>query len=995
VKEKPLKNVRRDRNTAKPTYNEVSAAFVRTEQTFERYLLADRIDLLNTMPKTIRDVRSQLDDTVCRFMQAFQGVQIVLRKVQNKNIYTMCRSDVETKSCVNEGECHEFLIAFLDTLESLMSVLTIENALYYKRIELVDSNDRTDHRIQEKDLANHDEDLQKKLESTIEGLRECLRFLNKNTADSVADFFLLRESNKELFATVNSVRVFGYVLRAYLKYILLKKTPKYALNTSDYEYVLNDCNKVANILERDFRISMVQHDDGDSNGNATSRRWVYLSAIAANFLKGHIYYAIRNNSRALDCFYRGIRLYENVKNLEGFRANSETPFDVAKAKLMLGKTFSDKGLFLDSLLWHLSALDDFLALFQKNPGIGKIREAIQSKTELLTREKHNDIVSKEVVSTVLKSIPICDLQLASPPNSTTAWAKGYVSDIINRAGYVFYILLWRTAGSENETMIRRWYDTALRISPTNSLARQNLYLLPGEDEFNPKWLSAVAGPARRLNLLALLKLNMAEGDEKGLERDILRSMLTNLENIITVPQRFNKRINVERRIDADENINKLMFLRRWNSYTPVIPRPVDFNRGGGSPHFYSSNNCPGGGYFLVWNKKGIVIDPGFDFIRNLYSAGYSISDIDAIIITHAHIDHMSDFFALLTLIYERKDLREQLYGDKSDFRKIDLFMNIGAMNGFLPWCAAQTKETICNIHSLPRNSDLRSRENFMLDLTGKYQMKIEITKASHKENYTRDWAIGLKFHLARTSSERKVVLGITSDTSSDPNVLEQYGDCDLLSVHLGDINFKEALQFSGISLSGFRDQIVPKKLSEEEIANLKELAVSLGVPGQDLQNVTDPRQIVELIVKDEESYELKNHLGFKGAYELSKSLLSIGSGARQKLVVFSEFPEYFGSFRKRIARHFNERLRKDGIVFVTGDLGLHVKIDPESTGGEDVFRIQCNKCARDNDVSAGACFHRVDDIQETCVKATDESIVYYCQRHHIEPDEHFINKISQ
>jgi glyoxylase-like metal-dependent hydrolase (beta-lactamase superfamily II) len=38
---------------------------------------------------------------------------------------------------------------------------------------------------------------------------------------------------------------------------------------------------------------------------------------------------------------------------------------------------------------------------------------------------------------------------------------------------------------------------------------------------------------------------------------------------------------------------------------------------------------------------GIVIDPGGGYIENLYRCGFSLADIDMIIVTHDHADHLS------------------------------------------------------------------------------------------------------------------------------------------------------------------------------------------------------------------------------------------------------------------------------------------------------------------------------------------------------------------
>lgn len=94
----------------------------------------------------------------------------------------------------------------------------------------------------------------------------------------------------------------------------------------------------------------------------------------------------------------------------------------------------------------------------------------------------------------------------------------------------------------------------------------------------------------------------------------------------------------QRNIDREEwEGNFLIILKRWNSYTPLLS---------GGPY-----HC-GGGYFLKWEKIGVAIDPGIDYIHNLYKAGLNILDIDIIIITHDHIDHEYSLGGIITLLFE-------------------------------------------------------------------------------------------------------------------------------------------------------------------------------------------------------------------------------------------------------------------------------------------------------------------------------------------------------
>ena len=86
-----------------------------------------------------------------------------------------------------------------------------------------------------------------------------------------------------------------------------------------------------------------------------------------------------------------------------------------------------------------------------------------------------------------------------------------------------------------------------------------------------------------------------------------------------------------------------MGLQRWNSLTPAQGRSV------------------GGGYFIYRTNKegevdlGIAIDPGFDYVRNLFRMGFSLRDVDIVLISHAHPDHLWDFESMVQLLHELKD----------------------------------------------------------------------------------------------------------------------------------------------------------------------------------------------------------------------------------------------------------------------------------------------------------------------------------------------------
>jgi tetratricopeptide (TPR) repeat protein len=98
-------------------------------------------------------------------------------------------------------------------------------------------------------------------------------------------------------------------------------------------------------------------------------------------------------------------------------------------------------------------------------------------------------------------------------------------------------------------------------------------------------------------------------------------------------------------------------MRRYSSAFPLLPRPSAFR-------------AHGGGYFVRLHPErvdvakgrraatpvGVVVDPGPDFVENLFRADFSLADVDLIIVTHDHVDHLNSLEQLLSLLNYRRDL---------------------------------------------------------------------------------------------------------------------------------------------------------------------------------------------------------------------------------------------------------------------------------------------------------------------------------------------------
>ena len=85
------------------------------------------------------------------------------------------------------------------------------------------------------------------------------------------------------------------------------------------------------------------------------------------------------------------------------------------------------------------------------------------------------------------------------------------------------------------------------------------------------------------------------------------------------------------RFKRDNLKDYILILKGMSSSTPSILNSV-----------FDTDEFDGGGLYINYHGIGIVIDPGYHFVRNLHHHGLNVLDIDLVIITHEHIDHNND-----------------------------------------------------------------------------------------------------------------------------------------------------------------------------------------------------------------------------------------------------------------------------------------------------------------------------------------------------------------
>ncbi|MCX5644878.1 MAG: tetratricopeptide repeat protein [Phycisphaerae bacterium] len=314
----------------------------------------------------------------------------------------------------------------------------------------------------------------------------------------------------------------------------------------------------------------------------------------------------------------------------------------------------------------------------------------------------------------------------------------------------------------------------------------------------------------------------------------------------------------------------LLVLRDWNSFSPILRREL---RGQAGP---GPDERRGGGYFLVWKGHGIVIDPGVDFVTQLYRKALSIADVDTVIITHCHLDHTRDVESLVDLNYRYNEARGfKPHPPNKDFRELHFFACYSAFMKYSEYL--KTSGCCRNPTQLERGGDAK-RITSLID--------VQAVPAQHKDiNGRDDEAIGLVFVL-KDESGPIVRVGITSDSKWIESLPDSFSGCDVVIAHLGTIEVGE------------ERAATPAKAGEAADA------------GKDV----DAGGFLKT--------DLKNHLGTKGCFRLLQRV-------KPKIFVIGEFGEELVETRFKILQVFHRLKPKETRFVLGGDSNLAIGLGKE------------------------------------------------------------------
>lgn len=163
---------------------------------------------------------------------------------------------------------------------------------------------------------------------------------------------------------------------------------------------------------------------------------------------------------------------------------------------------------------------------------------------------------------------------------------------------------------------------------------------------------------------------MVESEIRNILQKADYEKLIELRKIINIKEKFLDKLLITKSYTYKTFFDETRFIiaRKWNSWYPSF-----FSAEGGCYVLIPANETPmDTSENASFRPKVIIIDPGFKFLDLVRKYGIEINDIDTIIVTHLHTDHMAGLIEYLTIVHKAKT-KCNIYLNKTAFDFIKCF----------------------------------------------------------------------------------------------------------------------------------------------------------------------------------------------------------------------------------------------------------------------------------------------------------------------------------
>lgn len=198
-----------------------------------------------------------------------------------------------------------------------------------------------------------------------------------------------------------------------------------------------------------------------------------------------------------------------------------------------------------------------------------------------------------------------------------------------------------------------------------------------------------------------------------------------------------------------------------------------------------------GGYFIRWNGKGIVINPGHHFLENFHEQGLHIRDIDFVIVTGDQLESYADVKEIYELNYQLNKVSQEL-------QIIQYYFNHKAFQDLSRVLKPHFKQERHTLHSLEIFLDSPDVEKIELS----EGIVLNYFQATNRESYMHaqdskddrasksQTALGIRLELKTTAlhsqDKASVKIGYAGQAPWNPLLAHHLGNVDVLIAGFGN-----------------------------------------------------------------------------------------------------------------------------------------------------------------------------------------------------------------
>jgi len=753
-----------------------------------------------------------------------------------------------------------------------------------------------------------------------------------------------------------------------------------------------------------------------------------LDALSEHHI-GELYRSDHAHTVALEHFCKAHDRLEQLgerTNMRGVLVNSRW-----RIRLMLsqGKAFYEVGNLKRALKWYTRAWRAFLELVADETGMELHLDVVNKLDGWLTSVKNEPDFSKAEATRYLEEFVD---QLSSVQVSPAV--RGLAADILLRFGHLLFILQLgkepanakkQLALSDLHGLAQRCVKQAFEWDPSSTLAASDLLKIkycsrlteaaPPMASVADQWPGGGGDFERGARVIEhLLLLSVAEAwpegeaapgtglatekADKQIATSLLSYFLSHTDSInVKMSQVYRYLMQGPARppeLASREPFIEFISMKRYSSFFPFLPRPSAFR-------------VRGGGYFLrVYASSsssplGIVVDPGGDFIEGLHRCGYSLADIDAVIVSHDHADHIASLDAILSLLGYRINLRDTKFKDKATGKinkKLEILGNDGVFDRY-KFFNGQGRLDAVRVRNLKKfTSSARAVDGLpgcrLRAIVGMSHLDLRRTRSlgfvlsvegGPSVAFTGDTG---RFHIeaGRPTFTQETEKSDPRERGVPVNWRQHWKDAlqaDVLVANIGSVPLTQLRQlaFGGDSIGESSELQARIEEFEEIWGRVQSSREESGVPSLTQQFnfsfwLTSGEKVLSPVGRLGDTFwPPKRHLYLAGLLEFAKAFKKIHK-RKSGLLVVGELREEMGTFRSKVAQGLNARIFSDGNCWaLTGDIGLKVRVEKNRVS------VLCSTCELDNDLTPPESYHVPRDIREVCVKGENEGIFYNCHNH--------------